>query len=196
MTPSSSEEFAPELSAIEQELHRMSPSRPSNAFLEQIINSVSNNPDQRDIILEHELHSMQPATVSTSLLAGVESTLGDDESQDLEQQETEPPNVVTMPQWREFVPIFRVAAAIAICLGVLSMWTTPPAGPQKTANRTIPPTSGTPVPNVPTLDGGFQRVSVDSAFLEGGSVMQTEGYRAEELKIEDESLWKRPRKAY
>jgi|MDTC01.3.fsa_nt_gb hypothetical protein len=193
MTPSSSEEFAPELSAIEQELHRMSPSRPSNAFLEQIINSVSNNPDHSDIMLEHELHSMQPATVSASLLTDVEFTLGDHESQDLEQQESEPPNVVTMPQWRDFIPIFRVAAAIAICLGVLSMWTTPPAGPQKTANRTIPPTSGTPIP---TLDGGFQRVSVDSALLEGGSVMQTEGYRAEELKIEDESLWKRPRKAY
>ena len=193
MTPSSSEEFAPELSAIEQELHRMSPSRPSNAFLEQIINSVSNNPDHSDIMLEHELHSMQPATVSASLLTDVEFTLGDHESQDLEQQESEPPNVVTMPQWRDFIPIFRVAAAIAICLGVLSMWTTPPAGPQKTANRTIPPTSGTPIP---TLDGGFQRVSVDSALLEGGSVMQTEGYRAEELKIEDESLWKIPRKAY
>ena len=193
MTPSSSEEFAPELSAIEQELHRMSPSRPSNAFLEQIINSVSNNPDHSDIMLEHELHSMQPATVSASLLTDVEFTLGDHESQDLEQQESEPLNVVTMPQWRDFIPIFRVAAAIAICLGVLSMWTTPPAGPQKTANRTIPPTSGTPIP---TLDGGFQRVSVDSALLEGGSVMQTEGYRAEELKIEDESLWKRPRKAY
>ena len=193
MTPSSSEEFAPELSAIEQELHRMSPSRPSNAFLEQIINSVSNNPDHSDIMLEHELHSMQPATVSASLLTDVEFTLGDHESQDLEQQESEPPNVVTMPQWCDFIPIFRVAAAIAICLGVLSMWTTPPAGPQKTANRTIPPTSGTPIP---TLDGGFQRVSVDSALLEGGSVMQTEGYRAEELKIEDESLWKRPRKAY
>ncbi len=192
MTPSSSE-FDPADQALEHELQNLQPSPPSDALMDRLTSSLSVTEANLDSALERELMTMQAAQVSPSLFARIESAMEVAEETALEM----PSNVVSVPQWRDFMPIFRVAAVLAVCVGILAMWTNPPS-PSTAAESTTPNHHSEPPISVgPTLKS-LQPVSVDSTVLQNGEMIQSKRYRFPDMVIEDEVTWEPPRaqKAY
>ena len=188
MSPSPSE-FDPADQALERELQNLQPNPPSDALVERVTRTLSENQTMSfDSALERELEAVRPVPVSASLLTRIESALECADSNVLAET---PNNVVSMPQWRDFTPIFRVAAVIAVCVGIVAMWVSPPS--TSTPDTVMQP-SNPAVSNGPTLRS-LQPVSVNGDLIQRSYLWEHGGGN---MVIQDEGVLETPRsqKAY
>ena len=111
-------QLSPEEATLESELKRLRPASVPLPIREMALQSLESiNLSSEDDALAERLTSLCPAAPSGDLWDSIASELHDDTSD----------KVITVPKWRDFTPIFNVAAMVAVGLFASVAILKPPA---------------------------------------------------------------------
>ncbi len=124
---------------LEQALEALSPSA-VDPELVSATTSVLTEDHPDDPQLEKILLQLQPSAPSASLVDRITTNLAAPQDE----------KVISVPQWREFVPVFKVAAVLAALVGLSALLIRPPAADTSVqVNPTKKEVELTPIQAVP-----------------------------------------------
>ncbi|MFT4638035.1 MAG: hypothetical protein ACI8T1_001353 [Verrucomicrobiales bacterium] len=113
--PDNSADLSPEEAALESELVFLRASSLRPGLREEILEPLSARPgDDVDFVAQALGDRLMPIQPPVDLWARIESRMtepGEEES-----------NIVSVPRWRDFAPVFKVAAVIAIGVLAAGVW--------------------------------------------------------------------------
>lgn len=98
--------------ALEAELEQLKPLAMPSDLRETTLGALDPSLSASELSLEADLGSLRPKAPDSKLWQSLEARLQD--------EEPEPNNVVSIPQWQDFIPVFKVAAIITI--GLFAAW--------------------------------------------------------------------------
>ncbi len=139
----------PELAALEESLAKMRPRAVRTGLCEEILEPLAHEEDGIDMaLLESGLaQRLSPSKVPDSVWEGIASKMGTTPTV----SETDE-RVVTVPQWRDFTPIFKAAAVVAAGVLAISAWNGSKDERAPVAEASLEPAGVVPVASAGNLD--------------------------------------------